>query len=263
MTYSGTTAPVKVLFWDIETSPIICTTWGLYPDALQHTDILEDWRIICAAWKWQDSNDVQTAAWKNTTDKKISPFLGKDDSFVIRKLHSVLSQADIVIAHNGDNFDWKKFQARCVQLGLAPPAPKAMIDTLKVVRKEFKLTSNRLDYVGQYLGVGKKLDTPKGLHKDVIWSKPGALKTMLEYNKQDVHLLEAVYNKIKPYIRNHPMIYTSSDKFDNKCPKCGCTDLVKEGFRLTLAGARERFSCKGCGSWMTGRIMARANLKGG
>jgi len=260
MNYNQAPPGARVLFWDIENSPIICCSWSLYPESLNHSDILEDWKIISAALKWEDSNEVETSFWQPTSDREISPVLGKDDSRVIRKLHSILSQADVLIGHNADKFDWKKFQARCVQLGLDPVAPRAMIDTLKVARKEFKFTSNRLDYIGQYLGVGRKLETPKGLHKDVIHSVPGSLKIMLDYNKQDVLLLEAIYKKLKPYIRNHPSLYHSKDKDHQHCPKCGSEALTKQGWRLLKTTIQRRLQCKGCGSWMTGKTVARANL---
>lgn len=261
MTYNTPHAPVKALFYDIETSPIICTSWSLFPEKLNHTDIVEDWRIICASWKWADSNDIQSVSWQSTNDRTLSPVLGKDDSRVIRKLHQILSLADVIVGHNSDNFDWKKFQSRCVKLGLSPVAPKATVDTLKVARKEFRFTSNRLDFIGEYLGVGGKMDTPKGMHSDVIWSRPGALKTMLEYNKRDVELVEAVYNKLKPYIRNHPALHHSVDHKDLHCPSCGSKSVVKRGTRLNKKNVVQPYQCKDCGSWMTGKVVARANLR--
>lgn len=261
MTYSGTTAPVKVLFWDIETSPVICSTWSLYPDSLNHSDIIEDWRIICAAWKWQDSNVIESTHWAPTADKHISPVLGKDDTRVIKKLHSVLSQADVIVGHNSDNFDWKKFQTRCIELGLTPVAQKASVDTLKVARKEFKFTSNRLDYIGDYLGVGGKMDTPKGLHKNVMWSVPGALKTMLEYNKRDVELLEAVYDKLKPYIRNHPRLHFDPDK--PTCVKCGNHSVVKNGIRPRHGGPIQKWLCKACGTHLFSALTSKVPTKAG
>jgi RNase_H superfamily len=264
MTYTSQGAgasPIRVLFWDIETSPVICSTWSLYPESLNHSDIIEDWRIICAAWKWADSNTIESTHWAPTSDKQISPVLGKDDARVIRKLHAVLSQADVLVGHNSDNFDWKKFQTRCIELGLKPVDQKASIDTLKVARKEFKFTSNRLDYIGEYLGVGGKMDTPKGLHKAVMWSVPGALKTMLEYNKRDVELLEAVYDKLKPYIRNHPRLHFDQDK--PTCVKCGNHSVVKNGMRPSHGNMIQKWVCKGCGSNLVSPLNRKAPTKAG
>ena len=37
--------------------------------------------------------------------------------------------------------------------------PIISVDTLKEARKVFKFSSNKLDYIAQYLGVGAKMDT--------------------------------------------------------------------------------------------------------
>lgn len=249
----------RILFWDIENTPILLTAWSLYDERNSHHNIIEDWKLISAAWKWEDS-DVEAIAWKATTDRKKSPFLGKDDSNIIRKLHSILSQADILVAHNGDAFDWKKFQTRSLQLGLSPIAPKLMIDTLKVAKKEFKVTSNRLDYLGKFLGVGKKVETPSGLHMSVMKNEPNALKTMVQYNKGDVLLLEAVYKKLKPYIRNHPNYNLFVNDKRPLCPRCGSAKIKRDGQRYTRNGARQLFRCLGCHSQMTGKLLKAVKI---
>ena len=104
------------------------------------------------------------------------------------------------------------------------------------------------------------MDTPKGLHDDVIWSKPGALKIMLEYNKRDVELLEGVYKRLKPYIRNHPAIHHSTDAEHLHCPKCGNENIQKRGVRVLKHFLRQEYQCQGCKSWMRGKAVAKANL---
>jgi len=46
----------KILFFDIEISPIISYNWRLWQsDAI---DIVEDWQILCFAYKWADEKRV-------------------------------------------------------------------------------------------------------------------------------------------------------------------------------------------------------------
>jgi DNA polymerase III epsilon subunit-like protein len=50
---------------------------------------------------------------------------------VVKKLHGLLNQADIVIGHNSDKFDLKKVAARCIYHGLKPISPVKTIDNLE------------------------------------------------------------------------------------------------------------------------------------
>ena len=258
----------NILFWDIETSPVFVATWSLFQDHNSHDNILEDWKIICAAWKWQHSKDIHTVAWKpcKNKDKNKSVITGMDDSYVVRTLYKVLSVADIIVAQNGDNFDWKKFQTRCIDLGLPPMIKPQMVDTLKVARKEFRLTSNRLDYLGKYLGVGAKVETPKDLHMKVIRKEKGAMEAMLKYNRGDVSLLERVYKKLLPYIRNHPNYNAYVDDDNGKikppcCTKCGSDHIQSRGKRVILSGVRRVYGCATCGNQMTGQLIKSMKLR--
>lgn len=244
---------MKILSWDIETSPIIATTWGIWDQNIGTDSILEDWKIICASWKWLHESEPEAVTWKKTQNKEISPFLGYDDTPVIKKLHSVLSQADVIVAQNGDNFDWKKFQTRCFILGLPPLKKIPSVDTLKTARKEFKFTSNKLDYISKSLGHEGKLPTTKGLWMRVIQGDKASLKEMVDYCKVDVIELEKVYLKMLPYIRNHP----DQSKFhgDLCCRGCGSKRLSKRGAKLRAGGKRvQSYQCKECGGWTSSTL---------
>lgn len=237
----------KILIWDIETSPIVAAVWGLFNQNINYESIIDEWYIICAAWKWADSKEVETSSVLDckTRFKKDH----KDDYHVVRKLHKVLSEADVLVAHNGDKFDLKKFNARALYHGFKPIPPIPTIDTLKVARKHFKLTSNRLDYIGQHLGVGKKVDTPKGLWMDVIRGSSEAVETMVKYNVGDITLLEDVYLKLRPFMTNHPNMNVLQYGEHDRCPNCGSFEIRKEGFLYTRLAKKQRYKCKSCGAY--------------
>jgi len=244
---------MKILFLDIETSPITYTGWGMYDQNHNTDDILEDWRMISAAWGWSESDQISAIGWKATTDRKISPLWGFDDRQVVEALHRQICKADVLCAHNGDAFDIKKFNARCIKLGLKPVPPLPTIDTLKVARKHFKFTSNKLDYIGQFLDVGAKIETSKGLWNRVIRGDKSALKEMIEYNKQDVVLLKKVYEKLRPWMQNHPNRNLWSDV--EVCPACGSKDLLTDGYRTTQTMRYKRLCCKDCGNRSKGSVV--------
>lgn len=117
------------------------------------------------------------------------------------KLWKLLNACDICIAHNGDRFDIKKINARFLFHGLPPPRPYKTIDTLKISRRNFGLSSHRQDDIGKFAGTGRKLKTDKDLWLDCIKGKKKALKQMKFYNAQDVVLLEKNYRKFLPWIK--------------------------------------------------------------
>lgn len=250
----------KILIWDIETSPIVAAVWGLFNQNINFDSIIDDWYIICAAWKWHGDKEIDTISVLDckTRFKKDH----KDDYHVVKKLHKVLSEADVLVAHNGDKFDLKKFNARALFHGLKPIPHMQTIDTLKVARKHFKLTSNRLDYIGQHLGVGKKVDTPKGLWMDVVKGSREAVETMVNYNIGDITLLEDVYLKLRPFMTTHPNNNIYQWTATEGCPNCGCFELVSQGHRFTRAGKFKRYQCKSCGAWPSeGKSIKRASIR--
>lgn len=232
----------KILFWDLETSPIIAAVWGTFDQTIPLNHIREDWYIICGSWAYMEGDSKSIC---------VSPQNPKNDYEVVRKLHEIISDADIIVAHNGDGFDIKKFNARALKYELPPIPPKPSVDTLKVARRYFKITSNKLDFLGDFLGVGRKIDTPKGLWTRCMEGEREALSQMVAYNKQDVYLLRDVYLKLRPYITNHPDA-NGFHKFPDKvCPKCASHDVVKEGMAYRKQGSIQRYSCNSCGGWHT------------
>jgi uncharacterized protein YprB with RNaseH-like and TPR domain len=153
----------------------------------------------------------------------------------------------MIVAQNGDAFDWKKFQTRCLILGLKPLDKIPSVDTLKTAKREFKFSSNKLDYISKSLGFEGKMETKKGLWMRVIQGCESSLKEMVDYNKVDVLELEKVYDKMLPYIRNHPdhRAYHS----DLCCKICGSKRLQKRGIRVTRKGSRQTYQCQECGGW--------------
>lgn len=168
---------------------------------------------------------------------------------MLKKIHELIDKADAVIHYNGTKFDIPTLNKEFLIYGLSPPAPFKQIDLLKVAKSQFRFPSNKLDYVAQTLGVGKK-------HTNIgheLWIKcmnhdPVAWAQMEVYNIQDVYLLEKVYDKLKPWIKHHANYSLYSDNH-YVCPNCGSDSYQKRGFAYTLNNKYQRFQCKNCGNW--------------
>jgi hypothetical protein len=68
------------------------------------------------------------------------------------------------------------------------------------------------------------------------------------YNNQDVVLLEKVYLKLRPYIKNHPNVTLYDDKHGNRCPSCGGKHLHKEDYFYTHVNKFPVYRCQSCGA---------------
>ncbi len=242
----------KILLWDLETLPMLAATFSLWPDSIQHESIIADWSIICAAWKYLGQKTIYTSAI--TDNPKTFTKDVNNDFLVVKKLREVFEDVDILIGHNSKKFDTKKFNARLIFHGL-PPLPSGIqqLDTLTEVKKVAAFSSNRLDYLGQHLCNNGKTPTTKGLWIRILKGDKAAVKEMVAYNKQDVKVLEDVYLKLLPYMKNHPHVgaIDGNDK-NNSCPKCGSEELVDNKIRYSAAGVkRTQKQCKTCHSYST------------
>lgn len=172
----------------------------------------------------------------------------EDDRKLVKELWHLLDKAEIVVAQNGDAFDLKKINARFAYHKLPPPSPYRTVDTLKVARKYFAFSSNKLDHLGASLGLGRKLEHEGfPLWRRCMLGDKKAWKKMKAYNKQDVLLLEKVYFRFLPWIKNHPNLNTYSDS--TVCPKCGSKELLKRGYQFNQTTKYARIQCKSCGGW--------------
>ena len=157
----------KILFYDIETSPMIMAGFEIWNTNIPTSNIMQDWTIFSAAWGWLGEDEIHSASTANMSEKK-----------VIQKLVDAINKSDIIVAHNGDKFDIKKLRTRVITLDLPVLSNVVAIDTLKVVKKHFKFTSNRLDYVAKALGLEGKSSTSDGLWMRALRGNKDALREM-------------------------------------------------------------------------------------
>lgn len=178
----------KILIYDIETSYNIVKSWRVgYNLNINPGDILHERKIICISYKWLDENQIYNLSWdKNQCDK-----------FMIEQFIEVLNEADLIVSHNGDNFDLPWIKTRALYHNLPMLVNYKQFDTLKVAKRKFNFNSNKLDYISEFLGFGNKIKTEMKLWDDIILHKcPKAMEKMLTYCDMDVELLEKVYDKL-------------------------------------------------------------------
>ena len=252
--------PAKILGLDIETSPNICFTWGLFKQNIAINQIVKPGGTLCWGAKWFGDKEVlfnstYVPNQKDLTKSELEIALYNQYYDMMEEIWYLLDEADIVIHYNGKKFDIPTLNREFVQLGWPPPSTYKQIDLYHVVRRQFRFASNKLDFICQQLGLGNKVQ-----HKGMdLWAEcmegiPSAWKVMKEYNIQDVNLMEPLYEILVPWIPNHPNmgLWIHNDE-EATCPKCGSTHLHKKGKERTQTMTYQRYLCLGCGATPRGR----------
>lgn len=245
---------LKVLFFDLETAPLLAYVWGPREDWIPHDRMIHDSFLLAWTAKWRGEDKVMTGLLTSAEAKK------QDDTRIVIKLADLIRQADIVVAHNGDRFDVPMFNNRLLLLGLEPLGPVKSIDTCTLAKKNFRLAYNKLDYLAEKLGLGNKIKTDFNLWQDCYHGDTAALKAMLEYNVKDVVLLEQVFDRMLPYVKNIPRLVVPEYDGQVGCPFCGSENLQKRGFAGTNVNTFQRFMCKVCGKYSKLRVSVKNRL---
>lgn len=239
----------KILLFDLETAPMEFYGWSLktYSGYIPPVMVKKSWSILCYSAKWLFDNEIMHGS---VTPEEA---YNREDGSIIQKLWALLDSADIVISHNGDQFDIKRSNTRFKVNGLGPPMPFRSIDTLKKLRSVFALDSYKLDYVNMFFGLNTKKGNEEGMN---LWKKcvkdnedsEKALGRMQTYCDNDVMILEELYTDVRPWIKGHPNLGLYIDIEGEKCTRCGGTDLDWRGYYYTPAGRYRAFRCRGCSS---------------
>ena len=236
----------RILILDIETAPNIAYVWGAWKQNVGLKQWVKKSHIMSFAAKWFGENGV--IYYENRKS---------DDKAIVKALYDLLDTADIVVAHNGDKFDLPTIIGRGVVHGFSPPSPYLTIDTVKTARKELRLVGNSLALLCEELNLPRK-DEHKKYPGFELWlgclrGEDAAWEEMKEYNIADVISLEALYIRLRPYMRNHPNVARIGSEEEVTCPKCGSHNIQWRGYYYTRAGlCYKRFVCMDCGGW--GRI---------
>jgi hypothetical protein len=231
---------VRTLLLDIETSPNTAYVWSLWKETIPLARLIESSEVLCWSAKWYGEKDV----FFDSIHRNKS-------SVMLENIHELLDQTDAVVHYNGSQFDIPCLNKEFLQYGMFPPAPYKQIDLLQVARKQFRFPSNKLDYVANKLGLGKKEETNFMLWVDCMNGNSEAWKKMESYNRNDVILFEKLYDRFKPWIRGiaNQGLYREDSLV---CPTCGSDSYTRRGYTYTASCKYQRYQCKSCGGWFRG-----------
>lgn len=244
---------MRLLFLDIETAPNVAYTWGMFNQNLSLDHVVSPGYTLCFSAKWAGEDSVRYYARNRLGALRLA-----------EKAWELLDQADAVCTYNGKKFDLPVLRRDFVLHGLTPPKTYYSIDLYRDIRSQFRFASNKLDFVTQQLGLGGKV-RHKGME---LWSgcmggKVTSWEHMERYNKQDVILLEKLYNRIRPFIKQHPnMGFWAKDPEALTCPVCGSGRLEDQGIVRKQSQSYQGYVCLDCGTHSHARLRKDAAPKG-
>lgn len=242
----------KILIFDIETMASTAYIWELRNDYIPISMVKDHGHLLCWAAKWYGEKKVYFHDIREKGGEKEC----------VKKLWDLMNEADTVVAHNGKRFDVPTMNGYFAKFGLDKPSQYKIVDTLQVSRSNFRLLSHKLDSLGDFFGIGRKVvHTGFDLWKRCMDGDQKAWRTMKKYNIQDVRLLESVYVKLIPWIKNglNYGLYIDGDR--PVCKNCGHDRLKKDGLEYLVGGTYQRFRCLKCRTPQRSRKPIERNKK--
>lgn len=235
----------RIVFLDYETAAAKVYAFGRKKQFISQDAVSEEggW-LVSAGYKWQQADRVQMVYDKQGISQQ-------NDRKICETMWEVYNQADVIVAHNLRGFDHKVLQTRCIANGLPTLPYVKTIDTLDIARKLCRFPDNKLDTIAAYLGVGRKVSHAGiSLWKDVQEGDEKSLEAMLEYNEQDVLLLEDVFKELAS--RGLVSDFNAAHYYDDdlmRCHICGSTNVSPTGRHVYTAVSKfDEHRCGDCGA---------------
>lgn len=236
-----------ILVLDIETMMGEAYIWRMWEEVRNIEMLVEPVTILSWAAKWAgDEHAYFDSVHRNTREG------------MMENMWNMLDEAEVVVGWNSNRFDLRHINAEFMELGFGPPSPYRKVDLQQHVRRQAKFMSNKLDYVADRLGLGRKLEHEGlGMWKKCLAGDKEAWTTMEEYNIYDVELTEQVFHRLRPWL---PYTINQSIENGHVCPECGGTHLHARGVRKTATRAYDRWHCQTCDTWSQS-ASARKDMK--
>lgn len=218
----------KILVWDIESTGLNATFGS----------------VLCIGYKWLGEEETHVISILDGDRRDML-----DDRPLIEKFVKVFEECDYHVTWYGDRFDLKMIKSKMIKYEMKPLMPKNSVDVWKVVKRHFKLHSNRLVVWEEYLDVAdhkSRIDFDAWLRAAI--GDKSAMAEVKDHCERDVKVLEEVYNKIRPWTDTEPQVGLVTGDLEG-CPSCGSHDIQRRGWRVAATRTYQQYQCQKCGRW--------------
>lgn len=195
--------------------------------------------IVCAKW-YDRPAVVRLAEWDR----------GGRTQF-LRKVHALMSRADIIVGHNLDRADipWLRGDLH-IEARLPPLPPFKTVDTYKVLKTFGSgIPFKGLDAFCQIVGIESKTDRydPDAMERAVNEKSVEDRQRLTEYCVGDVVATQGLYDFLRPHIKNHPALFVDGKDKLTVCHRCGHdTEPIARRYIASIMSYSMR-KCVSCG----------------
>ena len=245
-------AKPRILYLDIETAPAKAYIWDLKTRFVPLEQVAEDGYILCFAAAWAGEDHCWfSSRWEHGHDA------------MIQEAWNLLDEAEIVIHYNGSKFDIPRLQTEFLVSDMHPPSSYQQIDLYRTVAGSFKVLSKSMNHMLKLLSLDEKM-AHKGmsLWTGVMADNKEDQQTMMDYNIQDVVVMEDLYKALTPWIKNHPNLGLWIDPDAPTCRNCGSQHVKMNGIERTTLLPYQRYKCQDCGTNLKGRYRLKSSGDG-
>lgn len=239
----------RILFYDIETSPLQAWIWQCGKQYVGHKQLIDGydtWGIICVTYCWNDGKPAQVIDWG---------YEEQNTGRVVQEFDEIIKQADWTIGKNSARFDTKMINAARMLNGLPglPDWTKYSDDLEIQMRRYFRLPSQSLDYISRQLGLGGKIKMEFQDWIDICERNAGgerALKKMVKYGKKDVVDTRTLWDKLSEHFdAKFNMSTFNGGALICKHSDCGSVNIRLNGTRLAGKTLYQHYWCTDCGRY--------------
>lgn len=234
----------RILIFDLETTPLVTYTWGLFDQNIGLNQVLEKTTILSWAAKWYGEDEIM---YTDVRDEK-NP---RNDKKIVQQLRDLIDQADFSVAHNLNRFDSKVLNYRILKNKIPRPSSYKKLDTLTIAKRHFKTESYKLEHLTNELcGTHKKSSHGKfpgfSMWDECLKGNKEAFKELKDYNIKDITSLEELFTILLPW--ENSALFEAFNSSEKMTCTCGSTSFKKHGFINTGKNRYVRHVCKKCGA---------------
>lgn len=130
-----------------------------------------------------------------------------NDCKIVKEIANEIQKHAIIITHYGVYFDVPYLRAKMMKHNLAPLPQMFAVDTWQIARKNFKMSSRRLQNMASFFDLGEKEAVEGGLWMDAAYNgSKEAIDRIVAHNIRDVDILEKLACISFPYIKSIPKL---------------------------------------------------------
>ena len=130
-----------------------------------------------------------------------------NDYRIVKAVAEELRKHAIVVAHFGSGFDIPYLRAKMTKHGLEPLPQMFGIDSWRIAKQNFKVSSRRLKNLADYFDIGEKELVEGGLWMKAAYNgSREAMDKIVEHNIKDVEILEKLACISFLYLRSIPKL---------------------------------------------------------